>query len=69
MDMSAYGCSASMLGESLRFGQSTAMDCLYRVSTAGVSAYTKDYLRSPAEEETKLRLCRAEKVNVPGLFR
>ena len=66
--MLAYGVTADFMDEYVRIGESTAMKSLKKFVKAVVDIFSKEYLRSPNNEDIARLLANGEKRGFPGML-
>ena len=64
----AYGVTADFMDEYVRIGESTAMKSLKKFVKAVVDIFSKEYLRSPNNEDIARLLANGEKRGFPGML-
>ena len=68
MRMLAYDSPADLLDEGLRIAESTAIECLTRFVKGIRLNFGPEYLRRPAEEDTRRLLHVSEARGFPGML-
>ncbi|XP_030958349.1 putative nuclease HARBI1 [Quercus lobata] len=66
--MLAYGVTADFMDEYVRIGESTAMKSLKKFVKAVVDIFSKEYLRSPNNEDIARLLANGERRGFPGML-
>ncbi|XP_050242112.1 uncharacterized protein LOC126691075 [Quercus robur] len=66
--MLAYGVTADFMDEYVRIGESTAMKSLKKFVKAVVDIFSKEYLRSPNNDDIARLLANGEKRGFPGML-
>ncbi|KAL0006135.1 hypothetical protein SO802_013696 [Lithocarpus litseifolius] len=66
--MLAYGMAADCMDEYVRIGESTAIESLKKFVKAVVDIFSKEYLRSPNNEDIARLLANGERRGFPGML-
>jgi hypothetical protein len=66
--MLAYGTTADLCDEYVKIGESTAMECLKKFVKAVVSNFSKEYLRSPTNNDIARLLTLGKSRGFPGML-
>nr|XP_023889926.1 uncharacterized protein LOC112001981 [Quercus suber] len=66
--MLAYGVAADFMDEYVRIGESTAIESMKKFVKAVVDIFSKEYLRSPNNEDIARLLVNREKRGFPGML-